>query len=204
MPRSPVHFSSSVLAPQPVILTPGENGSGVGPEKVFLMNWVLGLYRHSEWCSHVGLREEWRLGKLGWGRSARKSYLLFLTHSLQLKSLNVSLTPGWSTSASASSVQSRWCLVTAETNNSSYLALVCISHWLKCFSVCIFISGNLRPLLTRKCIFFTPLRECLKSWLAACLAAFLLLDSTAPVSHSWSVHPRCIFLVCKATFFFSC
>ena len=36
-------------------------------------------------------------------------------------------------SGSASSVQSRLCLVTAETGNSSYVALVCISNRLGCF-----------------------------------------------------------------------
>lgn len=66
-------------------------------------------------------------------------------------------------SGSASSVQSRLCLVTAEMDNSSYLALVCISNRLGCFSVCIVIYGNLRPLITRKCIIYAPLGECLKS-----------------------------------------
>lgn len=54
---SSVHFSSSVLALQPVILTTGGNGSGLGPEKVFLINWVLGLNGHRmmfRCCSQEG------------------------------------------------------------------------------------------------------------------------------------------------------
>ncbi|CAB1454964.1 unnamed protein product [Pleuronectes platessa] len=66
----------------------GENGSALGPEKVFLMNWVLGLYRHSERCSHVGLKKDEVGGKLegrdiaGWG--VRGSAVLFSAkrHSL--------------------------------------------------------------------------------------------------------------------------
>lgn len=94
-PLSLVHFSSSVLALQPVMLTPGENGSGLGPWKVFLMNWVLGLRRHCEWCSHAGLMRV-SAGKIR-GRWDRSEKLSVVSHPdcLEVICSSVLLEPWW-------------------------------------------------------------------------------------------------------------
>lgn len=55
---SSVHSSFSALALLPVILTPGENWLDLPSEKVFLINWVSGLCRHYEWCSHAGPKND--------------------------------------------------------------------------------------------------------------------------------------------------